>query len=122
MDARAGDGHQLERSDRRLDAGVRESAMFHVNFLGSKHCSVARGGHVGSILRPEQVPDRTSVHATKPWGALDVVTRPCSTALGRRSGLPSTRAARSPFRRIWATWTSVRKLKEGSVSADLLGS
>ena len=59
MDARAGDGHQLERSGRRLNAGVREGAMFHVNFLGCKHCSVARGGHVGSILRPEQVLDRS---------------------------------------------------------------
>ena len=49
-------------------------------------------------------------------------TRRCPTARGRRPGSPSTKAGRWPSSPgIWATWTSVRKVKEGSVRADLFG-
>ena len=40
----------------------------------------------------------------------------------RRSGSPSTKARPLAFfAGIWATWTSVRKVKEGPVRADLFG-
>ena len=63
-------------------------------------------------------------HDHHPGGDLDRVIgdRAGAMARARRSGSPLKSLARLPsFAGIWAPWTSVRKLKEGKVTAEFFG-